>query len=86
MNIWALVISVIVASVALLGAVEYRGLTDDRRGGTISEWVNARAQRAGPGGIVLVWVALLASAAALAWHFTAGRGVRWDFWRRKDQS
>lgn len=59
------------------GVAETIAVRSKRRGDTLSENVHYATTKVPFGGYLLT--ALLGW---LAWHFTAGRGVRWDFWRR----
>jgi hypothetical protein len=74
-SVWAFILGGLVVLVALFAGYEYRGLTDRRPGGTVSEWTHENV----PHG--LVWavlpITLLGAGLALAWHFTVGQGRRW---------
>lgn len=74
--LWALVLGAVVMLTAAGAAVEHRGLTDGKPGGTISEWAHEHLPP------WLVWLALPLLGAWLAWHFTVGKGHRW--WPGRD--
>lgn len=72
---WAAVLAVPVILSISFAIVEYRGLTDGKIGGTVSEWTNSNIPAS------VIWIVLpavlLGVGIALAWHFTYGKGRDW---------
>lgn len=75
---WLLFFILLAVLVVAFCIYEYRGVTDGRDGGTVSEWVHDEVSP------WLVWPVLLGAALTLGWHFTVGKGKRWVPARKRD--